>query len=301
MRKLISLISELDPYLDTKNNNKHTDQVLELVCQICQRRKLAIPAAVAHAFQLRSMSSDETPKPSDLLFDLYAQGFERALVLPCGHVFGDRCGRDKYEQQRDFICPTCGFRMTYTKCGHAIAPAYIPVSSTTSTSSSSVRDTFPLTIPEGGQPPSHCRECRLATIRSRLRYALNSECVICAQRAQAGLAPGSQSEHEAHRRRHVRFGIKEKLGEVMMLVQPDFTTRETVTAAEEKDERDVNTALLYALALTELEGSVWYRTTTTTTQLAAAKVRRHAAGVRELEDYVFDLLMRSGKDCRRPW
>ncbi|KAI8954640.1 hypothetical protein F4801DRAFT_479946 [Xylaria longipes] len=295
MRKSINFISELDPYLDTKANDTNT--VLEFICQICRKKRLAV-TALTQAFDPGRTSLTGSADPLEQLFNLYVHGFERTVIFPCGHVFGDQCVRGEYQEQRDLACPSCGFRMAYTKCGHAIAPAIIPVSRT-----GSIRDTFPLTIPEGGRPPSYCKECRWVAIQAKLRYALNSECVICAQRARAGVRLENPIEHDGHRRQHANYGMKDMLSEIMMLVQPDFITRKTKGSAQkeidERDQRDVNTALLNAMVLTELEDTVWHRTATK--QLAKEQARRHAAGVRAVEYYVLGLLMHSGKHCRRTW
>lgn len=137
------------------------------------------------------------------LSNLYVHGLEQIVVFPCGHGFGDRCVREEYLEQRDLAC-SCGFRMAYTNCGYAIAPVMIPASC-----AGSIRDTFSFTIPEGGQTPSHCKECRWVTIQAKLRYALNPECVICARRARAGVALRLENpiEHDGHRRQHVTTGL----------------------------------------------------------------------------------------------
>jgi hypothetical protein len=89
----------------------------------------------------------------------------------------------------------------------------------------------------------------------------------------------------------------------MMLVQPEFITRETETsvqkATEERDRRDVNAAILHATVLTELEDTIWRRTATK--QLTKEQVRKHASGLKAVERCVLDLLMDAGKSCRRMW
>ncbi|KAJ8119314.1 hypothetical protein ONZ43_g3711 [Nemania bipapillata] len=183
-------------------------------------------------------------------------------------------------------------------CGHAIAPAILPMGS-----AGCIRDAFPLTMPEGGPQPSQCKECRWRQIQVKLRYALDSECVMCAQRARAGVAPKHSLEHEAHYARHLEYGIGDVLGEIMMLVQPEFITRNTKESAqkamEEGDRRRVNVALLKAMVFTELEGTVW--NCIAMKKLTGEQARRHAAGVRAIECYVLDLLMANGKNCRRMW
>ncbi|KAI0860947.1 hypothetical protein F4860DRAFT_503579 [Xylaria cubensis] len=295
MTKSIKFISELDPYLDTEAND--TDTVLEFICQICRKGKLAIPT-LTEAFNVGSTPSIGSIEPLSQLSNLYVQGYERIVVFPCGHIVGDKCVRKEQREQRDLACPSCGFRMVYTNCGHAIAPAILPASC-----AGSVRDTFPLTIPEGGRTPSNCKECRWVAIQAKIRYALNSECVICTQRSRAGVQLENPIEHDEHRSRHVNYGIRRVLDEIMMLVQPEFITRTTKDsvqkATEERDQRNVNTALLNAMALTEREDTVWHRTTTK--QLTRQQARTHTAGVRAIQHHILGLLMHSGKNCRRMW
>ncbi|KAI0554908.1 hypothetical protein F4679DRAFT_579252 [Xylaria curta] len=295
MTKSIKFISELDLYLDTEADGTNT--VLEFICQVCEKGRLAIPT-LTEGSDVGGTHLVGSVEPLGQLCNLYVQGFERIVVFPCGHVFGDKCVREEYWEQRDLACPSCGFRMVYTNCGHAIVPAIVPTSC-----AGSVRDTFPLTIPEGGQIPNNCKECRWIGIQAKLRYALNSECVICAQRAKAGVQLDNPAEHDEHRSQHVNYGIRHVLNETMMLVHPEFITRSTKTSAqkamEDRDQRNVNTALLNAMALTELEDTVWHRTVMR--QLTEQQMRSHTAGVRAIEHYVLGLLMHSGKNCRRMW
>ncbi|KAI1169528.1 PEBP-like protein [Nemania sp. FL0916] len=275
---------KLDPYLDT--DASEPGEVVDIICQICRHRPLTISP------RARPFILEGSVEPLDQLVNMFIHGFEQTALLPCGHVFGARCLRQEYSGQRHLVCPSCGFQMTYASCGHAIPPAIVPINS-----AGSVRDTFPLTIPEGGLKPSHCKECRWRAIRIKLRHALNSECVICMERKEAG------REHNVHYARHVECGIKDVLSQVMMLVQPDFVTRTTADsvrkAREETDRRDVNTALLYAMVLTELESTMWRETATN--RLTSEQRRRHAAGVNAIESYILELLMLSGNTCRRMW
>ncbi|KAI0402719.1 hypothetical protein F4802DRAFT_342535 [Xylaria palmicola] len=291
-----NFIPELDLNRHTNSDVDVTDKGLDIICQICQERRLTI-SALAEAYILNTEDLAGPEGPVDKLFDLYAHGFEQTAVLPCGHIFGHRCVREELLRQGGMTCPSCGFQMTYKDCGHAIAPAIIPISEI-----GSIRDTFPLTIPEGGSP-SQCKECRWQAIQTKLRYALDSACVMCAQRAQAGVQPKNAQEHDAHRRQHIHHGIGDTLGGIMMLVQPDFVTRTTASSAQkaedERDRREVSTALLKAMALTELEDTVWHDAATR--QLAEDQARRHAAGVRAIEDYILGLLMDYEKNCRRMW
>ncbi|KAI1108947.1 hypothetical protein F5Y14DRAFT_56420 [Nemania sp. NC0429] len=295
--RIANSVRELDPYLDAKVEDD-TEAILEFVCQICQRRRLTI-STLARTLTLPLPPDGERAtkpiEPRDHQLNLYIQGFEQTVVFPCGHLYGDRCLREGFMDRGQLACPSCGFKMTYPSCGHAIAPAIIPI---TPGDAGPVRDTFPLTMHEGGRFPDNCKECRWKEIRARLADALGAECTLCAQKG------GDDEDHDAHRARHVEgVGIKEAMGKIMMLVQPDFVTRETKTSAEktrqERDHRDANTALLVVLALTELEETVWRRTATR--QLTEAQARRHAAGFRAIEQHLLGLLLDSGVNCRRMW
>ncbi|KAI0458310.1 hypothetical protein F5B21DRAFT_500571 [Xylaria acuta] len=218
-------------------------------------------SALAKAFNPGGSPPTGSVEAPNQLSDLYVHGFERTVVFPCGHIFGDRCVREEYQEQRDLACPSCGFRMAYTDCGYAIAPAIISVSC-----AGSVRDTFPLTIPEEGESGRTTAEPPI--------------------------------EHDGHRRQHVNYGIKDMPSEIMMLVQPDFITRRTdgsaQKATEERDQRDVNTALLNTMVLTELEDTVWHRTATR--QLAKEQMRRHSAGVGAVEYYLLGFAHALGEE-----
>jgi hypothetical protein len=93
------------------------------------------------------------------------------------------------------------------------------------------------------------------------------------------------------------------MGEIMMLVQPDFITRETETSAQKKiedgDRRDVSAALLNAMVLTELEDTIWHRTATK--KLTKDQTRRHTLGVQSIESCILVWLMDFEKHCRRMW
>ncbi|KAJ2989871.1 hypothetical protein NUW58_g3247 [Xylaria curta] len=119
----------------------------------------------------------------------------------------------------------------------------------------------------------------------------------------AGIRSTDDNEHDEHRRRHIGEGIKETLSRIMMLVQPDFITRDTKESArktaKERDRRDAETALLYAIVLTDLEDSIWRRTATR--KLTTEQARRHAAGVHVIESHILGLLMDYEKKCRRMW
>jgi len=290
-----NFVPDLEAYLDANVNDLNTPLVI--ICKICRNRILTI-SALAQSLIASKEGLKECTGRLELMAMLYSHGFEQTVVLPCGHVFGDRCVRERFYNRSGLTCPSCGFKMAYKRCGHAIAAAVIPVRY-----GSSVRDTFPLTIPEGGEEPRHCKECRWEASQAKLRYALDTECVICAAKASAGI-PVDPNEHSAHRAQHVNYGVREAIAQVMELVQPEFITRESKTtqqrARDEKDTRDVNTALLHATAMTELEGTIWYRAGMN--QLTKEQTKRHAVDVQAMEDWVLGLLMDSGNsNCRRMW
>ncbi|GAW26326.1 putative phosphatidylethanolamine-binding protein [Rosellinia necatrix] len=295
----VNCITELELYLNANANGTNTD--LEIICQVCEDKKLTISTRIHSTL----VEKDTTipVQPLDELVSLTVHGFERTVIFPCGHFFGDRCVREKLLEEGGLTCPSCGFQMAYSNCGHAIVPAIIPASG-----AGCIRDTFPLTMPEGGPAPSHCKECRWRAIQGRLRYALSPDCVVCARMARAGvLSEDDSAEHDAHHTRHVQGGIKDALGEIMMLAHPDFITRDTKEsarkAAGERDRRDAHGALLFAMVLTELEDTVWHRTPTR--WLSEERERIHEAGVRHIECYLLRLVMDPGRDpernCRRMW
>jgi hypothetical protein len=290
-----NFVPDLENYLDANVNGLNAPLVI--ICQICRNRRLTI-SALAQSLIASEEGLNGCTGRLELMTILYSHGFEQTVVFPCGHVFGDRCVRERFHNRSDLTCPSCGFKMTYKRCDHAIAPAVIPVRY-----SSSVRDTFPLTIPEGGQEPRHCKECRWEAARAKLRYALDAECVICAMKASTGI-PVDPKEHNAHRAQHVKFGVREAIAQVMELVQPEFITRESKTtrqmARDEKDTRDINAALLHATAMTELDDTIWCMAGTN--RLTKEQVKRHAVGVQAMENWVLGLLMDSGNsNCRRMW
>ncbi|KAI8625315.1 hypothetical protein F5Y19DRAFT_479824 [Xylariaceae sp. FL1651] len=248
-----NFLPDLVDYVDAQTDCPNA--ALDVLCQVCWCKKLDI-STVARPFTL----TDETFDHLGHVANLYTRGFERTVVFPCGHLFGDRCIGEKLVEERNLACPSCKFQMVYTSCGHMIAPILIPVNGT-----DIIRDTFPLTIPEGGRAPHNCKECRWKDIQIKLRYALNSRCVICAQKTRAGV-PQDTIEHVVHRTQHLEHGVKEVISQLMSLIQPDFLTRHTKTSAEkvaaEADRRVVNASLLNAMVQTELDGTIWYGTAT---------------------------------------
>ncbi|KAI1810893.1 hypothetical protein GGS20DRAFT_149443 [Poronia punctata] len=287
-----NFIPELVSYLDADISDPEVPSII--ICQICQSQRLTI-SPLARSLAVSEGGLRGCTEPRDLLQVLYAHGFERTVVFPCGHVFGDRCVRDIFVEQSGLACPSCGYKMAYRNCGHAIAPAVIPVQY-----ADSIRHTFPLTIPEGGAEPVNCKECRWEVLRARLRYAFGTECAICARNDGAV----ELKEHEAHRIRHIEFGIKEAISQIMMLAQPEFITRESTAAhekaVEEKDVREVNAALLHAMVMTELESTIWQRAGTN--QLTKEQARRHSLEVQAMESWILGLLMNPGdNNLRRMW
>ncbi|KAI1803518.1 hypothetical protein F4811DRAFT_524422 [Daldinia bambusicola] len=190
--------------------------------------------------------------------------------------------------------------MAYQGCSHAIPPALIPIDG-----NNSVRDTFPLTIPEGAKDPQGCMECRWRHIRSHMRYALADECIICRQRTLANVpldAPG----HRAHREQHVSSGLRQALDETVALIWPEFVTRETNTslakALAESERHQIHVSLLNAMVLSELDETIWYRTKAgRSTHLSKDQLRRHAGGMESIEQTLLEWLMNSSREQRRMW
>lgn len=287
----------IQQHLDTQGDPDAV--VIETVCGICQENKLDISRSA------REFTSSTAVPPKHFeeyrhLFNYTVHGIERTVALACGHVFGDRCIRDLQAQGSDLTCPSCGFRMTYQGCGHAIRPALIPVDG-----HEPIRDTFPLTIAEGGNDPHNCTECRWKLIRSNIRYTLADECIFCRQKTQARVpldAPG----HRGHRDQHVHIGIRQALEDIMALVWPEFLTRETdssaVKAASDTERRQVHVSLLNAMVLSEMEDTIWYRTRAGKgTTLTKEQFRKHANSVASVEQSLLSWLVNSSRELRRMW
>ncbi|KAI1413063.1 hypothetical protein F5Y13DRAFT_162434 [Hypoxylon sp. FL1857] len=290
-------IPYIQQHLDTQSDPDGV--VLETVCGICQENKLDISRS-AREF---TSSTDIPPEEFEThrhLFNYAKHGIERTVALACGHVFGDRCIRDLLAQGSDLTCPSCGFRMTYQGCGHAIRPALVPVDG-----DEPVRDKFPLTIAEGGNDPHNCTDCRWKLIRSNIRYALADECIICRQRSQARL-PLDATGHRTHREQHINIGVRHALEDAVTLIWPEFLTRETDTsamkAASDNERRQIHVSLLNAMVLSELEDTIWYRTRAGKgTILNKEQLRKHARGVASVEQSLLSWLVNSTPELRRTW
>ncbi|RYP10709.1 hypothetical protein DL764_000499 [Monosporascus ibericus] len=249
---------------------------LEVVCACCRQSKLDVSRSARYQ----------------------KLGAERTVALPCGHVVGDRCVTRMFIRTPPPVaCPICEYKMIYVPCGHFIAPALIPVNG-----NDPVRDRFPLTIPEGGNVPSACKECRWRTVQSKLRFVLVADCGLCRQRAELEM-PYSEAEHEAHRAQHRAFGLKDTLAGIMELVWPDFVTRETGSSADkataDADRRQATLSLLVAMALSEVEDTVWYRTPAR--KPSGEVTRRNAAAVNSIEKSLLSWLMGARDDSRHTW
>ncbi|KAI0148463.1 hypothetical protein GGR57DRAFT_241484 [Xylariaceae sp. FL1272] len=288
-------LADIEQYLDSQEAER---DILDVTCQICQCKTLDISKAA------RPWTRTEWPLISwvdqvNHAARLQARNIERTVAFPCGHVFGDRCVSKMFVDDRNKspACPVCGYQMSYTGCGHAIAPALIPVNGT-----APVRDLFALTVSEGGQPPRNCKQCRWKAIEKKLSYALSSECVICRQKLKTGF-PTDPIEHDAHRTHHLEVGIKEALSRIMELLQPTFTTRKAELAdqraVEEEDRRAVNLSLLHAMVLTDLESTVWSRTPTN--KISKLQQSKHDRGLESIQDCIIAWLAETFLTARRTW
>ncbi|KAI0382711.1 hypothetical protein F5Y04DRAFT_252182 [Hypomontagnella monticulosa] len=287
----------LQQHLDAQG--EEDGMAIETVCGICQERTLDISKS-ARKYTSSDDTAEEHPRRNRHLPKYIRHGLERTVVLACGHVFGDRCIGNLLAQGTDVTCPSCGFRMAYRGCGHAISPALIPVAGV-----KPIRDEFPLTIGEGGDEPRNCLECRWKLIRSNMRYTLSDECVICRQKDMARL-PQDLAGHRVHRNQHVNLGIKNAFYDIVMLVWPEFLTRETESSASksatEQDRREVHASLLNALVLSELDETMWYRTKAGKGwNLTKEQLRKHAQGTATIEQTLLGWLLDSTRESRRTW
>ncbi|KAI0850297.1 hypothetical protein F5Y00DRAFT_233047 [Daldinia vernicosa] len=287
----------LQQLLDTQGDTEGV--AIESVCGICQENKLDISKSA------REFTSSIEPPEEHLqlhrnFVDYLKHDIERTVVLACGHVFGDRCIRGLLAQGSDLVCPSCGFRMAYQGCGHAIAPALIQVEG-----NNPIRDTFPLTIPEGARDPQNCMECRWRHIRSHIRYALADECISCRQRTLAHV-PLDAAGHRAHRDQHMSIGLRQSLDDILALVWPEFVTRETNSslskASAESERHQIHVSLLNAMVRSEMEDTIWYRTKAgRSTHLTKEQLRRHTRGMASIEQTLLGWLMDSTREQRRMW
>ncbi|KAI2612178.1 uncharacterized protein GGS25DRAFT_109341 [Hypoxylon fragiforme] len=292
----------LQHYLDDQSDPEEV--ILDVVCAICQESKLDISKSA------REFASSEAPPIKHLerfghLPHYGRHGLERTVALACGHVFGERCIGGLLAQAQDLICPSCGYKMAYRGCGHAIPPALIPVDG-----HEPVRDKFPLTMAEeGGSEPQNCAECRWKLIRSNIRYSLADECVACRHRPDLRNAADGTG-HRAHRDLHMKFGLRQALDDTLRLVWPEVVTRETEWSAEmtaaDTDRRQVHASLLNAMVLSEIDATIWYRTKagskgSSGTTLTKEQQKTHAQGVAAIEQSLLGWLVNSSPAFRRMW
>ncbi|KAI8966262.1 hypothetical protein F5Y11DRAFT_188513 [Daldinia sp. FL1419] len=287
----------LQQLLDTQGDTNGV--AIESVCGICQENKLDISQSAREFTSCTETTEDHLALHRHFL-SYIRHGIERTVALACGHVFGDRCIRSLLAQGSDLVCPSCGFRMAYQGCGHAIAPALIPIEG-----NNQIRDLFPLTVPEGAGDPRNCMECRWRHIRSHLRYALTDECVLCRQRTLAHV-PLDQAAHRTHREQHMNIGLRQALDDILALIWPEFITRETNKSLErasaESERHQIHVSLLNAMVLSELDDTIWYRSKAgRPTALTKEQSRRHARGVASIEQTLLGWLMDSTREQRRMW
>ncbi|KAI2613259.1 hypothetical protein GGR54DRAFT_330532 [Hypoxylon sp. NC1633] len=288
----------LQQFLDTQDDEDGV--VLEVECAICQERKLDISkSAREHTSSCKPLA--EQLQRHRHLFNYLKYGIERTVALPCGHVFGDRCLSGVMTEPSDFSCPSCGFKMTYQGCGHIIPPTIIPVDGY-----EPIRDTFPLTMPEGGSDPSNCMDCRWKMIRSNIRYALADECVLCRHRTLARV-PLDLAVHRAHRSHHINSGLKTALNDIAGIIWPEFVTRETessgLKAATDAEHRQIQVSLLYAIVLSELDDTIWYRSkvSKTTSSLTKEQAKKYARAFASVEQTLLTWFMDASREMRRMW
>ncbi|KAI0901629.1 hypothetical protein F4806DRAFT_7153 [Annulohypoxylon nitens] len=289
----------IQQHLDTQDDLD--GPALEVKCEICKENKLDISRSARETVS-SIMPPIEHCEAHPRIFQYARHGIERTVTLACGHVFGDRCiSKLMTRWEIDVLtCPSCGFGMTYRGCGHNIRPALLPVDG-----DEPIRDKFPMTIGEGGNDPHNCTDCRWKLIKSNLRYILADECVICRQRALARV-PLDATTHRTHREQHINLGLRHALDDLVALIWPEFVTRETETsamkAATDSEQRQIHNSLLYAMVLSELEDTLWYRTKAGKgTTLTKEQARKHARGVASVEQSLLSWLMDSTRELRRMW
>ena len=284
-----NFLPEMQHLLDVQGEGSGA-AALEVLCACCNENLLDISRS-ARAAAAPGTSPSRRPAT------------ERTVAFPCGHVIGGRCFAQMLTDSKaqHATCPSCDYRMTYEGCGHPIAPALIPVRAAAAAAEDggSVRDRFPLTMVEGGPEPGNCKECRWKTVRRRASIALGVDCAVCRQRELAGL-PHSEGEHEQHHAEHLTTGLRRELEGIMALVWPDFETRETATSAETaaaySDHRQATVSVLVAMALSELEETIWVRTPVH--DLSDKLVGKHHAAVSLMQQSLLGWLM---EESRRIW
>lgn len=286
-----NFLPEMQHLLDVQGEDS-TATALEVLCACCNENLLDISRSARVA---TALGTSPSKRPVT----------ERTVAFPCGHVIGDRCFAQMLtasKPQKHATCPSCDYRMTYERCGHPIAPALIPVRDAAAEVGGSVRDRFPLTIPEGGPTPDNCKECRWNTVSRRASISLGVDCAVCRQREVAGL-PHSEGEHEKHHAEHLTTGLRSELEGIMKLVWPDFETRETQTSAEtataHSDRRQAMVSVLVAMALSELEETIWVHTPSH--DLSKELAKKHHAAIHSIKENLLSWLMESPEDSRRTW
>ncbi|KAI0480751.1 hypothetical protein GGR56DRAFT_671836 [Xylariaceae sp. FL0804] len=189
------------PLLDVQADKG--SKVLDVKCHMCWENRLDI-----------SRHARGSPEKASLVEAFgwrLRNRVERTLVLPCGHVFGDRCvhqmmaGLGKcrnYASGAVPKCPDCGYKLQYKACGHRLAPATVPVRG-----QAPLAGAIPLTMGEassrdGGDAaaqaaaaksarPDHCPDCRGRRIQIQLDRLLPEECTLCVG-DEDGSPPGSK-------------------------------------------------------------------------------------------------------------
>ncbi|KAI1171202.1 hypothetical protein F4777DRAFT_566221 [Nemania sp. FL0916] len=133
----VSLFGDFAEYLDTGFDEDGLPVEIDISCCICMESKLRVPECVT--------SADATGSTETL------------VVFPCGHFFGGTC----YQRYRDscysslslpITCPLCRFNLTYDDCEHDVLPRYYDPEQARN-------EQMPLTLPEGGTIPYHCKLC----------------------------------------------------------------------------------------------------------------------------------------------
>ena len=144
-----------------------------------------------------------------------------------------------------------------------------------------------------------------------IRPVLADECKLCREISETHASTNTAdvaddaAKHRSHRDEHLAVGLKEVLGHVISLVWPAIVTRETPSSTakdlSESDRRQVHISLLYAMIMSELEGTVWYRSNLVKTSLTKKQLRTHADGVESIEQNLRGWIMNSAKESRWTW
>ena len=80
---------------------------------------------------------------------------EHGLILPCGHIFGDKCVKEWRTLNADPTCPLCGFSLLFEGCEDEIPGILAPFHR----GAVKTAHRIPLTISEGGVVPGNCQKC----------------------------------------------------------------------------------------------------------------------------------------------